>query len=125
MRSGAGIPSRAGLALAARVAARALPADAAELLRAGAGSGVNLILLDQLRAAAQYGDAHGWRQALQQLERDWFAPLLEALRREHVGMLSLDAPGPAGGLSVEVTRGDLPRFWRRLRPLADYVDGIS
>lgn len=120
-----GDPFATGLALAARVAARPLPEDAAALLRAGASSGVNLILLDQLRAAAQYGDAHGWRVALQQLERDWFAPLLEALRQEGVGMLSLHAPGPAGGLSVEVTRGDLRRFWRRLKPLADYVDGLS
>jgi hypothetical protein len=116
-----GDPFAAGLAMAARLAARALPADAAELMRAGAGTGVNLILLDRLRAPAQYGDAHGWREGLQQLERDWFAPLLEALRQERIGMLSLHAPGPAGGLSVEVTRGDLRRFWRRVKPLADYA----
>ena len=120
-----GDPFAAGLAQAARVAARPLPENAAELLRAGASAGVNLIVLDRLRAAAQYGDAHGWREALQQLERDWFAPLLEALRQERVGMLSLHAPGPAGRLSVEVARGDLRRFWRRVKPLADYVDGIS
>ncbi len=116
-----GDPFAAGLARAARVVPREPPGDAAELLRAGAG--VNLILLDQLRAAAQYGDAQGWRVALQQLERNWFAPLLEALRRERVGMLSLHAPAPAGGLSVEVTHGDLPRFWRRVRPLESYADG--
>jgi hypothetical protein len=116
-----GDPFASGLALAARIAAHPLPADAAELLRAGASAGVNLILLDQLRAAAQYSDAHGWREALQQLERDWFAPLLEALRQERVGMLSLHAPGAAGGLSVELARGDLHRFWRRVRPLADYA----
>ncbi len=116
-----GDPFATGLALAARITAHPLPADAAELLRAGASSAVNLIVLDQLRAAAQYGDAHGWRQALQQLERDWFAPLLEALMQEGVGMLSLHVPGPAGGLSVEVARGDLRRFWRRVKPLADYA----
>ena len=118
-----GDPFAAGLAQAARIAARPLPADAAELLRAGAGTGVNLILLDRLRAAAQYGDAHGWRESLAQLERDWFAPLLEALRQERIGMLSLHALGPAGALSVEITRGDLRRFWRRVRPLESYADG--
>jgi len=120
-----GDPFAAGLARAARVAARPLPGDAAELLRTGASSGVNLVLLDGLRAAAQYGDAHGWRTALQQLERDWFAPLLQALRQERVGMLSLHAPGPAGGLSVELAKGDLHRFWRRVKPLAAHVCGSS
>jgi len=116
-----GDPFAAGLARAARVAARPLPGHAAELLRTGASSGVNLVLLDGLRAAAQYSDAHGWRTALQQLERDWFAPLLQALRQERVGMLSLHAPGPAGGLSVELAKGDLHRFWRRVKPLAAHV----
>jgi hypothetical protein len=116
-----GDPFAAGLAQAARIAARPLPEDAAALLRAGASAGVNLILLDRLRAAAQYGDAHAWREGLAQLERDWIAPLLEALRQERIGMLSLHALGPAGALSVEITRGDLRRFWRRVKPLAEYA----
>jgi len=114
-------PFAAGLAQAARIAARDLPDSAAGLLRASASEGVNLIVLDRLRAPAQYGDAHGWRAGLAQLERDWFAPLLEALRQERIGMLSLHAPGPAGALSVEVTHGDLRRFWRRVKPLADFA----
>jgi len=111
----------AGLAQAARIAARKLPGDAAELLRAGASEGVNLIVLDQLRAPAQYGDAQGWRAGLAQLERDWFAPLLEALQQQRIGMLSLHALGPAGARSVEITRGDLRRFWRRVKPLAHHA----
>ena len=116
-----GDPFAAGLAHAARIAARELPGDAAELLRTGADTGVNLILLDRLRAAAQYGDAQGWREALLQLERGWFAPLLDALRQGRIGMLSLHALGPEGALSVEVAHGDLRRFWRRVKPLADYA----
>ena len=112
-------PFAAGLARAARIAARDLPSGAADLLRASASEGVNLIVLDRLSGAAQYGDAHGWRESLARLERDWFAPLLEALRLERIGMLSLHALGPAGALSVEVTRGDLRRFWRRVKPLVD------
>ena len=111
----------AGLAQAAHVTAHTLPADAAELLRNGADTGVNLILLDALRAPARYGDAHAWREALARLERDWFAPLLDALSQERIGMLSLHGIGPAGACSVENTRGDLRRFWRRTKPLADYA----
>ena len=114
-------PFAAGLAQAARSAAHALPADASVFLRQGAGTGVNLILLDALRAPAQYGDAAAWRTGLQQLERDWLAPLLQALRQDRIGMLSLHGLGPAGALSVEAARGDLRRFWRRVRPLADYA----
>jgi hypothetical protein len=114
-------PYAAGLAQAARVASRPLPDDASALLDAGADSGVHLVLLDQLRAAARYGDAQGWREGLQQLERDWFAPLLQALKQERIGMLSLHALGPAGTLSSEVAHGDLRRFWRRAKPLAHYA----
>ena len=114
-------PLAAGLAQAARIAARNLAEGAAGLLRASASEGVHLILLDQLRGAAQYGDTRGWRESLARLERDWFAPLLAALRQERIGMLSLHALGPEGVLSTEVTRGDLRRFWRRAKPLADFA----
>lgn len=118
-------PFAAGLAQAARAGAHELPGNAAGLLRASASEGVNLIVLDRLRSAVQHGDAHGWREALQQLERDWFAPLLQALRQERIGMLSLHAPGPEGTLSAEATRGDLRRFWRQVKPLSAYVEGPS
>jgi hypothetical protein len=114
-------PFAAGLAQAARIATHSLPDSAADFLRASASEGVNLILLDRLRGAAQYGDAHGWREGLQQLERDWFTPLLQALRQERVGMVSLHGLGPAGVLSAETTRGDLRRFWRRVKPLPDFA----
>jgi hypothetical protein len=111
----------AGLAQAAGVATHSLTEVAEVLLRASVSEGVKLIVLDQLRCATQYDDAHGWRKALQQLERAWFAPMLAALRQERIGMLSLHALGPDGVVSSEVTRGDLRRFWRRVKPLAEYA----
>jgi hypothetical protein len=114
-------PFAAGLAQAAHIATRNLSEGAAGMLRDSASEGNTLIVLDQLRGAARYGDAHGWHEALQQLECDWFAPLLAALRQERIGMLTLHALGPAGALAAEVTRGDLRRFWRRVKPLADYA----
>ncbi|MFH1605653.1 MAG: hypothetical protein ABIH03_17305 [Pseudomonadota bacterium] len=108
-----------GLARAARIAAHPMPDGAADLLRQSGGEGVSLILLDGLRKAAQYGDAGGWREGLERLERDWFAPLLQVLAQGRIGMVSLHALGPGGVLSAEVTRGDLRRFWRRVKPLVD------
>lgn len=115
----------AGLARAARIVARDVPDGAADFLRASASEGVNLVVLDALRGAAQYGDAHAWREGVERLERDWFAPLLQVLRQEQIGMVSLHALGPVGALSAEVTRGDLRRFWRRAKPLATYDKGLS
>ncbi|MBE0615711.1 MAG: hypothetical protein IH604_18745 [Burkholderiales bacterium] len=118
-------PLASGLAQAARVAAHTLPANAAELLRASAGTGVHLIALEALRVPARYGDAHAWRAGLAQLEREWFAPLLEALRQERIGMLSVHGLGTEGALSVETAHGDLRRFWRRVKPLASYATGLT
>ncbi len=108
-----------GLARAAHLAANELPDDALALLRASAEEGVALIVLDRLRAAAQYGDTHTWREGLKELERRWFAPLVQALKQSRIGMLTLHALGSEDEFCVEVTRGDLRRFWRRARPLED------
>ena len=76
-----GDPFATGLARAARdCGAPAAASTRRTCCVPSAGPGVSLIVLDRLRAPAQYGDAHGWRAALQQLERDWFSPLLEALQ---------------------------------------------
>ena len=52
------------------------------------------------------------------MEEQWFAPLLAALRSARIGMLTVHVPD--AGASFETARGDLRRFWRRPRPLADY-----
>jgi hypothetical protein len=68
-----------------------------------------LIVLDQLRAGGQVGDAYGWREAIVGLERDWFAPLLAALRRGGRARL-LD---PVHGQALAVSRADVWKVWRR------------
>lgn len=61
------------------------------------------------------------RQApLAELERDWFAPLLAALRAGRAGMLTLHALDGAEQVSFETIRGDLRRFWRIKRALARF-----
>jgi hypothetical protein len=37
-------------------------------------------------------------------------------------MVTVHVPDAARALSVETVRGDLRRFWRRMRPLADWTD---
>jgi hypothetical protein len=52
-----------------------------------------------------------------ELERDWYGPLLAALRDGRIGMLSLALPGRSSLLEVETVRADLRRFWRTRKPL--------
>ena len=56
---------------------------------------------------------------LRELEANWFAPLLAALRARRIGMLTVHLP--ESGLSFETARGDLGRFWRRPRSLSTYA----
>ncbi len=124
----AGDPLARGLAMASGGSSAPLPADAASLLSDAPESGRVLVVLDSLRAFAAYGDAPQWTQTLEQLERDWFAPLLAALGARRIGMITLSCPGLTGpegqsvaGLEAEVIRSDLRRFWRRRKPIAGYV----
>ncbi|MNC97567.1 hypothetical protein D3C83_152660 [compost metagenome] len=56
---------------------------------------------------------------MRDLETQWFAPLLAALRGGRIGMLTVQVPD--AGATFETVRGDLRRFWRRPRPLASYL----
>jgi len=113
-------PLARGLAQASGAQAQEPPANGQAWLAQAAGS-VGLIVLDALAAPSQYGQADAWREALSNLERNWFAPLLAALRQGRIGMLTLHLLGREQALDVEVTRSDLRRFWRRRRPLAEWL----
>jgi hypothetical protein len=99
-----------GLALASGVPARSLPGHAGAMLSAAGGEGVVLVAFDPPRSEEQ----------LVALERDWFAPLLAALRSGRIGMLSLSLPGADSLFEIETVRADLRYFWRLRKPLAAY-----
>lgn len=100
-------PVALGLARLAGISHRAPPRSAAAWLESAVPQdGRHLVVLEGTAAA---------------LEAAWFAPLLDALRGGRVGMLSIHVPD--AGLSFEVARTDLRRFWRRARPLADHAPG--
>lgn len=117
----ANAPLACGLAAAAGSAALPLPDGAESWLRRAPREGVELIVLDDLRAAASYGDGAAWADRLEALERKWFAPLAAALGAGRIGMVTLHAIGALCALDAETTRQDLRHFWRRSRPLAAYA----
>ncbi len=117
----ADLPVAKGLALAAGKRHAPLPASAREWLGGAGRTGVEALVLEALRAPAACGDMAAWRAGLETLERQWFAPLLAALRAGGIGMITLYAPGAARTHETETSRQDLRYFWRRRRRLAAYA----
>ena len=107
-----------GLARLAGMRHRAPGGDAEEWLARAPEDGRHLIVLDGLRGAQALGDRAAVEERLRDLELNWFAPLLAALKANRIGMLSVHVPEAAA--SFETIRGDLRRFWRRARPLSSY-----
>lgn len=109
-------PLAAGIAKLAGMRARSLPANGADWLERAPEEGRHLVLLDQLRGALTLGGAEAHAALARDLDAEWFTPLMEALRADRIGMVTLHVP--EAGASWETTRSDLRRFWRRIRPLA-------
>jgi hypothetical protein len=108
-----------GLACVAKATARPAAASVGHWLERAPEDGRHLVVLDALRAPLALADPAGTKAVLQELERDWFAPLLDALRAARIGMVTLHVPD--AGLEVETIRGDLRRLWKRPRPLAAWI----
>ncbi|MEX3555714.1 MAG: regulator [Burkholderia gladioli] len=113
-----------GLALAAQVPVAAPPAAFAALAGATGedeAARPTLLELDALTVPFIQQDWAAWREALDTLERDWFAPAFEALRAGELRELSFTLCGDTGATTLAVTRGDLRKFWRR-RALASLFE---
>lgn len=96
-----------------------LPRVAGEWLARSISSGDALLVLDTLRGFLEHGDPGGWRQEIEQLDRDWFVPLIRALARRGIAKLVLH-PLPLA-CRIEATARDLQKFWRRSRPLRGFA----
>ena len=116
-------PVALGLGRLAGMRHRAPGAGAADWLERAPEEGRHLVALDSLRGVRALGDLDALAKRLQELESNWFAPLLAALKSGRIGMLTIHIPEAAA--SFETARGDLRRFWRRPRPLATYTVATS
>jgi hypothetical protein len=114
-------PLALGLARAAAMRYRALPGSATAWLERAPEDGRHLVVLDALRVPLALSETGEYQDAIARLERDWFAPLLSALRGGRIGMITIHVPDAAECLAYETIRGDLRRFWRRPRALEHYA----
>jgi hypothetical protein len=108
-----------GLGRSAGLRHRALGGGGGPWLERAPEDGRHLVVLDSLRAPLALSEPAEARAALEALERDWFAPLLAALRAGRIGMATLHVPD--AGAAYETIRGDLRRFWRRPKALGRYA----
>jgi hypothetical protein len=113
-------PAARGAARLARARQRSLPRSARAWLEGLPEDGRHLAVLDALRAPLAHAK-DTLQSEMEMLERDWFAPLLAALRAGRAGMVTLHVPDGAGGASFETIRGDLRRFWRLAKPIERYA----
>jgi hypothetical protein len=113
-------PLALGLARAAGIRHRALGQSAREWLERMPEDGRHLVVLDALRVPLALGATGEYGDAVAAIEKEWAAPLLAALRRGRVGMVSIHVPDAAECAAYETIRGDLRRFWRRPKPLESY-----
>jgi hypothetical protein len=107
-------PAVLGAARLAGARHRALPRSARDWLERLPEDGRHLAVLDALRVNPDV-------TVIQELESDWFEPLLAALRSGRIGMVTVQAPDAADALSFETIRADLRRFWRMSKPLERYT----
>jgi len=101
-----------GLALQAKLPLLDVPLEARGLLAADT-EGITLVIDDALASAARYGEFESWVKGVLDLEKAWFAPLLELLRRGVLGSLEID---PCNGTRFLIDWRQHYRFWRRDRP---------
>jgi len=72
-----------------------------------------LLVLDQLSAAALASDWGYWLECLHALEREWFAPLLQALQAGEIGRLTLICSNATELIEASTSGGALRQFWIR------------
>ncbi|HEY3328371.1 MAG TPA: phosphoglycerate mutase [Novimethylophilus sp.] len=109
-----------GLTAVHGIEAQPLPQSCAAWLH-GITTDAHLLLLDQLDRADLRQDAAHWFQVLQQLEQQWFAPLLRQLKAGRVDSIHLHLAGFGRVRSYTVNHNNLWKFWRRPRPLETYL----
>lgn len=106
-----------GLAELSHTPRKDLPKNASEWLEAAISPGAHLLMLDDLQQAWQYDGVSVWAQRLREINDEWIAPLLIALRSGEITELSLCT---CQGHRFTLTRAGLKRWWRRKKQLSDF-----
>jgi hypothetical protein len=108
-----------GLAQAARVDGQTLSANNMQL--PSHGSNKKLIIIKKLYNSMLYGDLAKWRDAHEQLDTEYFAPMLAALKSGAINSLTIIDPNNYKPREFVITKNSLRKFWCRAKPLGSYA----
>lgn len=108
-------PVSLALARLSQTPSSASPKSFVEWDRQAQRPGSHLVVLDQGRASVQYTEVKQWREFIERLDRDWMAPLFQALKAGSLGQLTIYTEN---GRAYRLGRSQARRWWRRRRPLA-------
>jgi hypothetical protein len=108
-----------GLAQAARVDVQTLSPN--NLLLPSHRNNKKLNIINKLNNAMLYGDLAKWRDAHEQLDAEYFVPLLAALKSGAMNLLTIIDPNPYKPREFVITKNNLRKFWRRAKPIGAYA----
>jgi len=109
-------PISLALARLSETPSSARPVDFSDWLRQSRAPGNYLVVMEQARSFAQYGQEKEWATFLERLDSEWMAPAFRALKTRELKELTISTE--LG--SYRVGRPEIRRWWRRRRPLAEY-----
>ncbi len=75
--------------------------------------GSHLFSFEQLETLLRLGDAHAWSNAVTALNRDWFIPLLDALKARCLLSLTVISADETGIRKFIIHPIDMIKFWRK------------
>jgi hypothetical protein len=107
-----------GLARLAGVAINSLPKTAVEWRNATKDGSGSLVVLNTVRDARSNEDPHLWAEEVEALEANWTA---DCLRWLQAGVLDEMSIYVGDGRVFDIAGRGLRRFWRRNRPLVNYL----
>ena len=111
-------PLTQGLARLANAAVAPVPEHAGDWLDSVGGEPDSLVVLETMRHDPADGDLTAWADHVAELEYAWFAFCRRWLQTGKLTTLRLY---PGNGRVYTLTSAARWRFWRRSRPLADYL----
>jgi len=77
-----------------------------------------VLVIDTLMGPASYGDVNAWAESVEQLCEQWLKPLYDLLKTKQLAAINLYS---AEGRVFHITPARLLTFWRRSRPLTQYI----
>ena len=66
-----------------------------------------------LESLIRQGDVQAWSSAVNTLNRDWFTPLMDALKSRRLNTLTIVSTSDAGTQQFIIHRNDSLKFWRK------------